>query len=166
MPNHFHAIVEITDPDKTVEVDPPVNRGKGGSQDRGGYADPPQPDSSQSGPSQPDSAQSDSSQPAINPENEGADPRISPERNERLKPDFEPRQASIPKIVQWLKTMTTNEYIKGVKKDQFPPFDRRLWQRNYYDHIIRDKGSLERIRYYIIQNPSQWQEDQNNPGNV
>ena len=38
-----------------------------------------------------------------------------------------------------------------------------LWQRNYYDHIIRDEDDLNRIREYITFNPERWLEDQNNP---
>src|SRR5690606_11595923 len=41
-------------------------------------------------------------------------------------------------VVQWFKTMTTNEYIRGVKTKQWKPFDGKLWQRNYYEHIIRN----------------------------
>ena len=62
-------------------------------------------------------------------------------------------------VVQWFKTMTTNEYIRGVKQLGWMPFDRKLWQRNYYEHIIRDDVSLQTIAYYIINNPAQWQED-------
>ena len=31
-----------------------------------------------------------------------------------------------------------------------------VWQRNYYEHIIRDDGSLQRIRVYIAGNPLRW----------
>ncbi len=41
-----------------------------------------------------------------------------------------------------------------------------LWQRNYYEHIIRDEKELNRIREYIINNPLQWAEDENNPNNI
>jgi len=34
-----------------------------------------------------------------------------------------------------------------------------IWQRNYYDHIIRNEKDLNRIRKYIIENPLQWQAD-------
>jgi putative transposase len=37
------------------------------------------------------------------------------------------------------------------------------WQRNYYDHVIRDEDSLTRIRQYIIDNPAQWESDRENP---
>jgi REP element-mobilizing transposase RayT len=62
-------------------------------------------------------------------------------------------------VVQWFKTMSTNEYIRGVKQLGWPPFDRKLWQRNYYEHIIRDDISLQTIAYYIINNPAQWRND-------
>jgi len=34
-----------------------------------------------------------------------------------------------------------------------------IWQRNYYDHIVRDEKSLNEIRRYIIENPARWQDD-------
>ena len=37
-----------------------------------------------------------------------------------------------------------------------------LWQRNYYEHIIRDEKDLDRIRRYIAENPARWAEDSNN----
>jgi len=35
-----------------------------------------------------------------------------------------------------------------------------LWQRNYYEHIIRNEHELGRIRTYIAANPARWQEDE------
>jgi putative transposase len=40
-----------------------------------------------------------------------------------------------------------------------------MWQRNYYEHIIRDEKSLQFIRQYIHHNPMSWQHDQLHPGN-
>lgn len=34
-----------------------------------------------------------------------------------------------------------------------------VWQRNYYEHIIRDNKSYQRISQYIINNPEKWQDD-------
>jgi putative transposase len=39
------------------------------------------------------------------------------------------------------------------------------WQSRFYDHIIRDEGSLQRIREYIVNNPANWVEDKINPAN-
>jgi len=64
------------------------------------------------------------------------------------------RRATLPRVVQWFKTMTTNEYIRGVKQHGWPAFDGRLWQRNYHEHIIRDDAELSRIRRYIVSNPA------------
>ena len=69
----------------------------------------------------------------------------------------------LPVIVQWFKTMTTNAYIRGVRGCGWPPFERRLWQRGYYDHIVRDAEDLNRIRDYIARNPSNWRQDPLNP---
>ena len=38
-----------------------------------------------------------------------------------------------------------------------------VWQRNYWEHVIRDDNDLNRIREYIINNPSQWEMDNENP---
>ncbi len=72
------------------------------------------------------------------------------------------RRASLPGIIQWFKTMTTNEYIKGVKYKGWIPIDRRLWQRGFYDHIIRNVDDLHKIRTYITNNPLKWHIDQFN----
>lgn len=136
MPNHFHAIVGIINPQKNVGVDPRVNPKKGNSRNKGGK-----------------------------PQDETKGGHVGPPQPDSPEPDFETQPASIPAISQWFKTITTNEYIRGVKENLFPPFDRKLWQQNYYDHIIRDEQSLQRIREYIINNPAQWEEDQNNPKN-
>jgi putative transposase len=38
-----------------------------------------------------------------------------------------------------------------------------VWQRNYYEHVIRDEGDLNNIREYITNNPLQWALDEENP---
>ena len=44
--------------------------------------------------------------------------------------------------------------------------NRPVWQRNYYDHIIRDEEDLGHARYYIQQNPAQWFKDPVNPNRL
>ena len=39
-----------------------------------------------------------------------------------------------------------------------------IWQRNYYEHVIRDEAELNRVREYIVANPLQWLFDHENPG--
>ncbi len=66
-------------------------------------------------------------------------------------------------VVQWFKTMTTNEYIRNVKTNNWQRFDGKLWQRNYWEHIIRNEKSHQNISEYIVNNPIKWNVDKLNP---
>jgi REP element-mobilizing transposase RayT len=67
-------------------------------------------------------------------------------------------------VVQRFKSITTSRYSNGVHCDGWPAFDRSLWQRNFYDHSIRDDRDLDRCRAYIEANPGMWFEDQDISG--
>ena len=73
---------------------------------------------------------------------------------------------SLPDVVGRFKSLTTARYRQGVSELSWPPFAKRLWQRNYYEHVIRDEVDLNRVREYVINNPAMWAEDENNPSNV
>ena len=90
--------------------------------------------------------------------NVGADRCVCPTNTNTTK--GEPMCSPLHRIVQWFKTMTTNAYINGVKQYGWQPFNTRLWQRNYYEHIIRDQHSYENIIAYIIENPAHWRDDE------
>ncbi len=62
-------------------------------------------------------------------------------------------------VVRWFKTMTTNYYIRGVKQNEWIPFDGKLWQHNYWEHIIRTPDEYQNITQYIINNPQHWAND-------
>lgn len=66
-------------------------------------------------------------------------------------------------IVGAFKSLSTNGYIRGVKEFGWPAFDGKLWQRNYYEHIIRNEHELNSTREYIENNPLQWALDRENP---
>jgi len=66
---------------------------------------------------------------------------------------------SLPDIMNRFKTITTKRYVDGVKQNGWQPFSGKLWQRNYYEHVIRDDVELYRIREYIQNNPLNWQTD-------
>ncbi|MBK5192084.1 MAG: hypothetical protein JJE07_02540 [Flavobacteriaceae bacterium] len=70
-----------------------------------------------------------------------------------------PLGSPLGSVMQWFKTMSTNEYIRGVKTLDWERFDGKLWQRNYWEHIIRDEKSYTAIRKYIINNPRNWNVD-------
>ncbi len=67
---------------------------------------------------------------------------------------------TIGDIIGAFKSITTGEYIKSVKDNNWQAFNKRLWQRNYYEHVIRDEGDLTHAREYIISNSAKWQEDE------
>ncbi len=93
----------------------------------------------------------------------GADLRVCPGAGAHTGAPLPRPNASLSHIIQWFKTMTTNEYIRGIKQSGWLPFAGKLWQRNYYEHIIRDQSDYERIAYYIAVNPTKWDEDDENP---
>ena len=57
------------------------------------------------------------------------------------------------------KSISTVEYIRGVKNLNWRPFNGKLWQRDYYEHIIRDERAYENISNYIVNNPAKWAAD-------
>ena len=96
--------------------------------------------------------------------NVGADPRVRPGPEDGAKQGAH-IGAPLPRIVRWFKTMTTNEYIRNVRDGRWPPSSGRLWQRNYYEHVVRNDDDLNTIRQYILDNPAKWDEDTENPRN-
>jgi REP-associated tyrosine transposase len=69
-------------------------------------------------------------------------------------------------VVGAFKSAATVEYIRGAKTKAWPKFHRRLWQRNYYEHVIRNETALNRIRRYIDENPARWAFDDENPSRM
>lgn len=65
---------------------------------------------------------------------------------------------SIPTIVRSYKSAVTYR----IHLIHTPP-SAPVWQRNYYEHIVRDEKEMDAIRQYIQNNPAQWELDQENP---
>lgn len=70
-----------------------------------------------------------------------------------------PTEFSLPDVVHRFKTMTTKQYTDGVKQNGWQTFPAKLWQRNYYEHIIRNEEAYLKIAEYIQTNPQRWEED-------
>lgn len=66
---------------------------------------------------------------------------------------------SLGRIVQAFKSITTRSYIDGVRRNGWPGFEDRLWQRNYWERIIRSEAELHVVRAYIRDNPRQASDD-------
>jgi putative transposase len=64
-----------------------------------------------------------------------------------------PKSGSIAAIISQFKSNVT-------KLAKAPPAT--IWQRNYYEHVIRDEVELHNIRLYIAENPIHWDQDPEN----
>jgi putative transposase len=72
------------------------------------------------------------------------------------------KNKTVGDMVGAFQSIVTVEYIIGVKTLGWQPFNGKLWQRNYWEHIIRDEQSYQRISEYIINNPAKWADDKFN----
>jgi putative transposase len=68
-----------------------------------------------------------------------------------------PVPGSIPTMIRSFKSATTSQYRKLNRSHEV------LWQRNYFERVIRNDGEWQRIRDYILANPLNWESDQENP---
>ncbi len=134
MPNHVHGIITIQPPDAKSPLSP-VGAGP--------RACPPlRPPREQPPPTGPPSRPRHPPPPAGQPQ--GVAPTTI---------------MSLPDVVHRFKTLTTKRYTDAVKHTGWRPFPGRLWQRNYWDHIVRNERELHHIREYIINNPAKWESD-------
>lgn len=76
---------------------------------------------------------------------------------------FEPTDSeqspTVGDVMKWFKSETTVLFGRGVRELGWPAYEGRLWQRNYYDHVIRTAQELDAVRRYIENNPHQWTQD-------
>ena len=70
---------------------------------------------------------------------------------------------TLSRVIQAFKSITTHEYIRGVHERGWKEFNQILWQRSFYDHVIRNQKDLYRVQEYILNNPLQWDMDNENP---
>ena len=56
-------------------------------------------------------------------------------------------------VIGAFKSITTHRYIHDVHDQSWMPFEKKLWQRSYWDRVIRDDRELEETRSYILENP-------------
>lgn len=138
MPNHFHAILEIiAEPTvgATLVVAPTVE------------------------PIAPTVETDKPVEPAPDREADDIASLSLPGQPQGIAPTTTTPNKTVGDIIGAFKSIITVEYIRGVKTMDWPPFRVRLWERNYYEHIIRNEGAYKRISDYIVDNPANWQED-------
>ena len=76
----------------------------------------------------------------------------------RTAPTTDAKRKSVGRLIGAFKTVSTKR-INEIRKTP----GAKLWQRNYYEHIIRNDDDLNRIRHYIADNPLRWDQDPENP---
>ena len=85
----------------------------------------------------------------------GRSPLHTPAPGLRMKPK------SLSSFVAGFKSAVTKR-INEIRVTPGLP----VWQRNYYEHIVRNMEEMNRIREYIQNNPMKWEMDENNPNHV
>ena len=70
------------------------------------------------------------------------------------------QSVSLFEIVGRFKSLTTRMYIEGVRENGWPRFEGRLWQRRFYEHVIRNEQDHQAIVDYIHSNPMNWGNDE------
>ena len=79
-------------------------------------------------------------------------------RGDRLVAPAGPAPRSVGALVVGFKSAATKRLnaMRGTPGTS-------VWQRNYYEHVIRDGAALNQVRQYIMDNPARWAEDAENP---
>jgi REP element-mobilizing transposase RayT len=80
-------------------------------------------------------------------------------QNESVGAGLRPAR-KLSEIVRAFKSFSSREINKHIDSS-----GRSFWQRNYYEHVIRNDDDLYRTRKYIRENPLKWDLDEENPDN-
>jgi len=66
---------------------------------------------------------------------------------------------TLSEIVQAFKRYSTVRISDLVRKGLVQPYEKKVWQRSYYDHVIRNQQDFNEIWEYIEQNPQKWKRE-------
>ena len=72
-------------------------------------------------------------------------------------------QIDLCEVIRTYKSYTTHLYCDGVRSKGWQTFNKKLWQRSFYEHIIRNQHAYDYIANYIATNPQRWSKDAINP---
>jgi len=153
MPNHMHGIIVLKNIPVVSGFTPDPNKEDPNKED------PNKEDPNKEDPNKEDPNKEDPNKEDPNKEDPNKEDPNKPEKNtidqiEKKSKDIAP---SIPDIVGAYKSLVSNGSLKKYKlRNQAMG---KLWQSNYYEHIIRNEQSFQNISSYIINNPKKWEED-------
>ncbi len=149
MPNHIHAIIHIIASANTVRAGSGINASVGADSDNGASVGA----GSDNGASVGAGFEPARTEPARTESARTEPARTEPARTEPT-PTSARKQTPLSEIVRQLKTFSAKR-INLLRKSTGEP----VWQRNYYEHIIRSNKSYQKIGDYILTNPIQWEND-------
>jgi putative transposase len=72
-----------------------------------------------------------------------------------------PKHHGLPEIVRAFKSFSARRINEGRNTSGIP-----VWQRNYYEHVVRGESELNTIRHYIVNNSLRWADDEDNPARL
>ena len=70
---------------------------------------------------------------------------------------------SLDDVVEAYKLLTTANYRDGARARGWPLPSAELWQQGFYQHLVRNEGTLSKVRQYVHDNPAWWEFDRENP---
>jgi putative transposase len=73
------------------------------------------------------------------------------------------KSLSLSDVIRQFKTWSTKKYAENMIRLNWPEFHKRLWQQNFFERIVRCEKELDQIRQYILNNPANWKNDDENP---
>jgi putative transposase len=76
-------------------------------------------------------------------------------------PILQRKPRSLSTLIWGFKSAVTRRF-NDLRGTPYTP----VWQRNYYEHVIRNESDLSEIRQYIVKNPLKWDLDRENPQNA
>ncbi len=151
MPDHFHGIIEITSGAPTRDAPDAPDSGGASSGGAPLVGAPPEDAPPENTP--PEDTPPEDTATAV----EGAPTRDAPSKADDTPI---PKKKTVGDMIGAFKSITTVNYIRGVNALGWPGFDGRLWERNYYERVIRNGRAFQNISRYIINNPAKWEANQ------
>ena len=88
----------------------------------------------------------------------GSRERSSEEDRTRMS-QISPEAGSVSTMIRSYKSAVTKR-VRGTLRTDFG------WQRRFHDHIVRSEQAFNAIRQYIVDNPSQWRQDEHHPSQI
>jgi REP element-mobilizing transposase RayT len=82
-----------------------------------------------------------------------------------LKINYQIKSVTLGNIIRYFKARTVSDWLKLIELNQLNALA-SIWQRNYYEHLIRNEAEYLKFINYVKANPLNWQRDSYHPNNL